>query len=162
MANFSPTLNLIVAGFVYTTTLKTITRDPNSMLGRMFSGTKEVPKDPKGNQFIDRDGSLFQYALNFLLNGELCLPQCFDEFEQLSSEADFYQVGGLIEAIGNQISRVRRRNIPQPSDNLDVIKVDDMRNRLFLPTKAKENLSKNYQRGSWRPLTQTRVLLSLT
>ena len=96
--SFPPIINLNVGGFVYTTTLNTITRDPNSMLGRMFSGRQEIAKDSKGNYFIDRDGSLFRHVLNFLRTWELCLPQPFDEFEQLCADADFYQVGDLIKA----------------------------------------------------------------
>lgn len=140
--NLNSDLNLNVGGVVYNTTLKTITRDPNSTLGRMFIAKLKIPKDPKGNYFIDRDGSFFQYVLNFLLKGELCLPLCFDEFEQLLFEAVYYQVGGLIEAIGNQISSVRRRKIPQPSDDLDVIKVDDKGDKLFLTDQGQRGLIK--------------------
>ena len=118
---FPSILNLNVGGFVYTTTLNTITRDPNSMLGTMFSGRQKVAKDSKGNYFIDRDGSLFRHVLNFLRSWELRLPQSFDEFEQLSAEADFYQVGDLIKAL--QIRREDRRRNPPPSDGLGVITI---------------------------------------
>ena len=97
--SFPPVLNLNVGGFVYTTPLNTFTRYPSSMLGRMFSGRQKIDKDSKGNYFIDGDGSLFRHVLNFLRTGELCLPQSFDEFEQLSAEARFYQLDNLIEAI---------------------------------------------------------------
>ena len=119
--SFPSILNLNVGGIVYTTTLKTITRDPKSLLGRMFSGTHEVACDSKGNYFVDRDGSLFRHVLNFLRTWELCLPQPFDEFEQLSAEADFYQVGDLIKALKTR--RENRRRNPPPSDGLSVITV---------------------------------------
>ncbi|KAK2548346.1 BTB/POZ domain-containing protein kctd15-like [Acropora cervicornis] len=123
--SFPSILNLNVGGIVYTTTLRTITRDPNSLLGRMFSGTNEVACtcDSKGNYFIDRDGSLFRHILNFLRTWELCLPQPFDEFEQLSADADFYQVGDLIKAL--QTRREDRRRNPPPSDGPSVIFVTD-------------------------------------
>ena len=121
--SFPSILNLNVGGIVYTTTLRTIARDPNSLLGRMFSGTHEVARDSKGNYFVDRDGSLFRHVLNFLRTWELCLPQPFDEFEQLSAEADFYQVGDLIKAL--QTRRENRRRNPPPSDGLSVIIVTD-------------------------------------
>ena len=104
---------------MYTTTLNTITRDPNSMLGRMFSGRQKIAKDSKGNYFIDRDGSLFRHVLNFLRTWELCLPQTFDEFEQLRVEADFYQVGDLIKAL--QIPGEGPRKNPSSSDGQGVI-----------------------------------------
>ena len=97
--SFPPVLNLNVGGIVYTTTLNTVTRYPSSMLGRMFSGRQEIDKDSKGNYFIPGDGSLFRHVLNFLRTGELCLPQPFDEFEQLGAEARFYQLDDLTKAI---------------------------------------------------------------
>ena len=121
--SFPSILNLNVGGIVYTTTLKTITRDPKSLLGRMFSGTHEVACDSKGNYFIDRDGALFRYVLNFLRSWELCLPQSFDEFEQLRAEADFYQVGDLIKAL-EELRGDRRKNKPL-SEGLGTIIVYD-------------------------------------
>ena len=127
-------LNLNVGGFVYTTTLNTITRDPNSMLGRMFSGTHEVAHDSKGNYFIDRDGSLFRHVLNFLRTGELCLPQPFDEFEQLSAEADFYQVVDLIKALRTR--REGRGRNPPPGDCRSVIIIKASGNNLSVSGRA--------------------------
>ena len=119
--NFPPILNLSVGGYVYTTTLDTVTRDPNSMLGAMFSGRQRIAKGTRGNYFIDRDGALFRHVLNFLRTSELCLPQSFDEFDQLSAEADFYQVGDLIEAL--QVFREDRyRNQLLLSGREDLIK----------------------------------------
>lgn len=134
--SFPSILNLNVGGFVYTTTLNTITRDPNSMLGRMFSGRQKIAKDSKGNYFIDRDGSLFRHVLNFLRTWELCLPQPFDEFEQLRAEANFYQVGDLIKAL--QIPSEGRRKNPPSSDGLAVIIIfaDNRDKGLYLTGRA--------------------------
>ncbi|EDO34594.1 predicted protein, partial [Nematostella vectensis] len=92
-------VNLNVGGYVYTTSYKTLTRCRDSMLGAMFSGRQNLARDTRGNFFIDRDGSLFRYILNFLRTSELCLPDSFDEFQQLSLEADFYQIEDLIKAL---------------------------------------------------------------
>ena len=152
--SFPSILNLNVGGFVYTTTLNTITRDPNSMLGRMFSGRQKIAKDSKGNYFIDRDGSLFRHVLNFLRTRELCLPQPFDEFEQLSAEAEFYQVGDLIKAI--QTRREGRGRNPSPSDGLGAITIaDDKRGTLFLA--GREELIKEVFEGSMNISEVTRV-----
>lgn len=130
--NFPSILNLNVGGYVYTTTLDTVTRDPNSMLEAMFSGRQRIATDTRGNYFIDRDGALFRHVLNFLRTSELCLPQSFDEFDQLSAEADFYQVGDLIEAL--QIFREdRRRNLQLSEDQGSmIVSVDRYRNQLLL------------------------------
>ena len=129
--SFPSILNLNIGGFVYTTTLNTITRDPNSMLRRMFSGRQKVAKDSKGNYFIDRDGALFRYVLNFLRSCELCLPQSFDEFEQLSVEADFYQVGDLIKAL--QVLREdRRKNKPSSEHHVHTIVVSERQSQFLI------------------------------
>jgi uracil-DNA glycosylase len=43
------------------------------MLAAMFSGRHHIERDEKGRYFIDRDGKLFNYILNYLRNKELIL-----------------------------------------------------------------------------------------
>ena len=90
---------LNVGGHVYTTTLYTITQYPDSKLAGFFNGESQVPRDPKGNYFIDRDGALFKHVLNFLRTRKLILPDDFQDFEQLGIEATFYEIKPLEEAI---------------------------------------------------------------
>ena len=56
------------------------------------------PND-KGYYFIDRDGTLFRYVINFLRSSRLNLPKDFTEFDQLRSEARFYGLNDLEKAI---------------------------------------------------------------
>ncbi|TNN38307.1 BTB/POZ domain-containing protein KCTD6 [Liparis tanakae] len=58
MMGESVTLN--VGGSVYSTTLSTLQRYPESMLGAMFGGDLPTVRDARGNYFIDRDGPLFR------------------------------------------------------------------------------------------------------
>lgn len=83
-------VTLNVGGHMYTTSLTTLTRYPDSMLGAMFRGDFPTARDSQGNYFIDRDGPLFRYVLNFLRTSELTLPLDFKEFDLLRKEADFY------------------------------------------------------------------------
>lgn len=53
-------MSLNVGGCVYSTSLSTLQRYPDSMLGAMFSGDFPTFKDAQGNYFIDRDGPLFR------------------------------------------------------------------------------------------------------
>lgn len=92
-------IDINVGGHVYTTSLASLTRYPDSMLGVMFSGRRPVAKDSRGCFFIDRDGPMFRYVLNFLRSSKLNLPESFQEFDQLIEEADFYQIDPLIEAL---------------------------------------------------------------
>lgn len=92
-------VTLNVGGQVCTTTLYTITQYSDSKLSEIFNGESSVPKDPKGNYFIDRDGVLFKHVLNFLRTRKLVLPNDFKEFEQLEIEANFYKIKSLQEEV---------------------------------------------------------------
>ncbi|XP_035678804.1 BTB/POZ domain-containing protein KCTD15-like [Branchiostoma floridae] len=95
----SPPVALNVGGHIYTTSLSTLTSYPDSMLGAMFSGDIPTGRDDQGRYFIDRDGELFRFVLNFLRTTELLLPDDFKEISQLKKEADFYQIQPLIEEL---------------------------------------------------------------
>ena len=96
---FPSIVDINVGGHVYTTSLAGLTRYPDSMLGVMFSGRRPVAKDSRGSFFIDRDGPMFRYVLNFLRSSKLNLPENFQEFDQLMEEADFYQIPQMIDAL---------------------------------------------------------------
>lgn len=116
-------VGLNVGGVLYTTTLYTITQFPDSKLAELFDA--KIPKDPKGNFFIDRDGHLFKYVLNFLRSGKLVLPKNFQEYEQLEIEAMYYHIKPLEEAVQN--ARKRRQIIATGPEIL----------RLFYSTRTK-------------------------
>ena len=92
-------INLNVGGTIYTTSRSTLTQYPDSMLGAMFGGKLplENNKDSQGNYFIDRDGDLFKYILNFLRVSKLILPNNFQDTEAFQMEVDFYQIQPLID-----------------------------------------------------------------
>lgn len=94
-------VSLNVGGSVYRTSLSTLRRYPDSMLGAMFRGDLPTVRDKQGNYFIDRDGTLFRYILNFLRTSELTLPCDFKETELLRKEADFYQIEPLLQCLGD-------------------------------------------------------------
>lgn len=103
---FPSIVDVNVGGHVYTTSLASLTRFPDSMLGVMFSGRRVVAMDSRGSFFIDRDGPMFRYVLNFLRSSKLNLPNNFQEFDQLMEEADFYQIPQLVDAL-NEIKSSR-------------------------------------------------------
>ena len=72
--HFSSTVKLDVGGQHFTTTVQTLTKDPNSMLAAMFSGKFEMKPSEDGSFFIDGDGTHFRFILNFLRTGKLTLP----------------------------------------------------------------------------------------
>lgn len=109
-------IELNVGGVVYATSLDTLTKVPDSLLGQTFAGVggvvggegqrvsvggKAFGKDGKGRCFIDRDGVLFRFVLDYLRNQRLVLPECFHERERLRLEAEFYQLPGLVRSLGH-------------------------------------------------------------
>ncbi|CAH1787966.1 unnamed protein product [Owenia fusiformis] len=92
-------VRLNVGGVTYTTMMSTLSRYPDSMIGAMFNGSMRPGKDDQGCYFIDRNGELFKYVLDFLRSSQLTLPEKFDNLDGLAVEADFYQINPLIEAI---------------------------------------------------------------
>lgn len=93
-------VELNVGGVFYTTALTTLTGHPDSTLCQYFTKSPP-PKDAKGKFFIDRDGVLFRYVLDYLRNQTLILPESFRERERLRQEAMFYGLSGMVEAISN-------------------------------------------------------------
>ena len=101
--SFPSVINLNVGGQIYTTSLATLTKYSESMLGAMFSGRFAAQKDSNGNYFIDRDGALFRYVLDFLRNGELQVLENPNEFGSLLKEAEFFQIPALTDAVKQQM-----------------------------------------------------------
>ena len=70
-----------VGGTEYHSSLSTLTKDPNSIFTKIFNN--EIPRDSKGRVFIDRDGRLFRYILNYLRNEYLTIPDDPDLIREL-------------------------------------------------------------------------------
>lgn len=99
-------IELNVGGVFYTTTLSTLTRDCDSLLAEMFgnrskSTSASLLRDSKGKYFIDRDGVLFRYTLDFLRNQKLVLPEQFHERERLLNEARHFRIKEMIFLLNN-------------------------------------------------------------
>lgn len=91
-------VELNVGGVFYTTALTTLNKVSESLLAQTFKESTP-PKDAKGKFFIDRDGVLFRYVLDYLRNQTLVLPECFREKERLRQEAIYYGLPGMVDAI---------------------------------------------------------------
>ncbi|KAL4229875.1 BTB/POZ domain-containing protein kctd16 [Mactra antiquata] len=100
-AAFPDIVELNVGGVFYTTALNTLTKDPNCLLSQMFGGegSTKLIKDSKGKYFIDRDGVLFRYILDFLRNQKLVLPENFHEKDRLRNEAEYFTLPEMVKTI---------------------------------------------------------------
>ena len=102
-------IELNVGGVYYATSLKTLqlkvatTTPTTSYFASKFSSQAArsvLLKDSKNKVFIDRDGLLFRYILDYLRNGgRLVLPENFSEKRRLRCEADFFGLVGLAKCL---------------------------------------------------------------
>jgi hypothetical protein len=92
-------IRLNVGGVHYDTTKSTLCRVSESMLDRMFNGSIPSPK-VKGRYFIDRNGQLFQYILDYLRDGATWTPPSDpDVCQSLLREAHFFCLFDLIKRL---------------------------------------------------------------
>lgn len=91
-----------MGGQNYTTSLETLRKAADSQLVRWFQEWPNcsLPKDRDGRHFVDRDGQLFRYILDFLRTGRLRLPDRFNERSRLGAEAQFYGIQPLSILLG--------------------------------------------------------------
>ncbi len=75
-------------------------RFPESKLAKMFNGNIPIILDSlKQHYFIDRDGKMFRYILNFLRLSKLMLPHDFQEIDALLEEARFFDIAPLVRSL---------------------------------------------------------------
>ena len=116
--HFSKTLKLNIGGQLFTTSLETMKNDAGSMFHAMFSGRFDTKPAEDGSYFIDRDGTHFRYILNYLRTAQLVVPEDKIVRKELLSEAEFYQVEGIIDILrshpfeeSNILSRAQRHTL---------------------------------------------------
>ena len=92
-------VKLNVGGHYFTTSLQTLTKDRNSMLGVMFSEKFDMKPAEDDAFFIDRDGTHFRFILNYLRTGKLTLPEGVTALNELQEEAEFYRIKGMLDEL---------------------------------------------------------------
>jgi len=114
ISSLSGMVTLNVGGREFKTSVETLTKFQGTFFTSLFSAQWELERDHNGQIFIDRDGDLFGYILNYLRSGEFLLP---DERarQQFILEAQFF---GLRELLG--ILSVEHFNKQQLEDSIKV------------------------------------------
>lgn len=93
-------ISLNVGGKIFCTTKQTlISKEPNSMLSRMFSNDTSLiqpsPRDSTGAYLIDRSPIYFEPILGYLRHGQLILDKNVNP-QGILEEAKFYGIASLI------------------------------------------------------------------
>ncbi|XP_062866647.1 BTB/POZ domain-containing protein KCTD12.2 [Trichomycterus rosablanca] len=107
---FPDIIELNVGGQIYVTRHSTLLSVPNSFLWNMFKedSPSELTRDSKGRFFIDRDGFLFRYILDYMRDKNLALPDYFKERASLQKEAEYFQLPELARSL--RLAQVSKEN----------------------------------------------------
>ena len=81
---------LNVGGKVFSTSLTTLRKHPGSVIAQMFTEPIAVHRDDMGHYFVDRNGDVFEFILDYLRDGYLYLPDDAVRVLQLKRELAFY------------------------------------------------------------------------
>ncbi|CAL69870.2 BTB domain-containing protein [Caenorhabditis elegans] len=110
MTSVEDVITLNVGGTMYTTTRSTLSKETDTLLANIASGSLSEDEQanvvtlPDGTLFVDRDGPLFAYVLHFLRTDKLSLPEQFREVARLKDEADFYRLERFSTLLSNASS----------------------------------------------------------
>ncbi|XP_015783586.1 BTB/POZ domain-containing protein kctd15-like isoform X3 [Tetranychus urticae] len=99
-SRYTAPVHIDVGGTIYTSSLETLTKYPESRLARMFNGSIPIVLDSlKQHYFIDRDGEMFRHILNFLRTSAAPVNEDYPELDLLYEEAKFYAISQLIRLL---------------------------------------------------------------
>jgi hypothetical protein len=103
-------VKLNVGGRYYQTTIRTLTKHSegtSSYFKALFSRQWQLQKDPKDESvFIDRDGDLFGFILQYLRTGKISIDFDYDLLRQdLMMEAEFYNLHILVNLLNANPSK---------------------------------------------------------
>ncbi|XP_078255286.1 BTB/POZ domain-containing protein KCTD8-like isoform X3 [Rhinoraja longicauda] len=120
-APFPEVVELNVGGQVYVTKHHTLVSVADSLLAHLFSNNsvKVLPRDNRGRYFLDRDGFLFRYILDYLRDKQLVLPDHFPEKERLLREAEHFQLCELTRALAPKVM-VKQDSVAEDGAHSDV------------------------------------------
>lgn len=97
-------MHIDVGGTIYTSSLETLTKYPDSRLAKLFNGTIPIVLDSlKQHYFIDRDGGMFRHILNFMRNSKLLIPDDFSDVDLLLEEARYFEIGRKYDMFINSL-----------------------------------------------------------
>ncbi|KAJ1523496.1 hypothetical protein ONE63_001348 [Megalurothrips usitatus] len=109
---YTAPVHIDVGGTIYTSSLETLTKYPESRLAKLFNGSVPIVLDSlKQHYFIDRDGGMFRHVLNFMRNSRLLIPDTFTDLDLLLEEARYFDIAPMVRQL-EQMQRDRLHRAP--------------------------------------------------
>ncbi|XP_034947149.1 BTB/POZ domain-containing protein kctd15-like isoform X2 [Chelonus insularis] len=109
-SRYTAPVHIDVGGTIYTSSLETLTKYPESKLAKLFNGSIPIMLDSlKQHYFIDRDGGMFRHILNFMRNSRLLIPDNFADLDLLLEEARYFDITPMCRQI-EQLKKERIKN----------------------------------------------------
>ncbi|NXI47655.1 KCNRG protein, partial [Galbula dea] len=102
---------LSVGGMRFVTRAATLQQFPESRLARMLHDGDREFRLLNGEFFVDRDGTLFSYIMDFLRTLQVSLPTDFSDYQRLQREAEFYGLYPLADLLSQEHLQKPRREI---------------------------------------------------
>ncbi|NXU22748.1 KCNRG protein, partial [Thalassarche chlororhynchos] len=93
---------LSVGGVRFVTRASTLQQFPESRLAQMLNDDDREFKLVNGEFFVDRDGTLFSYIMDFLRTLQVSLPTDFSDYQRLQREAEFYGLYPLADLLSQE------------------------------------------------------------
>uniref|UniRef100_UPI00398EA45A BTB/POZ domain-containing protein KCTD1 n=1 Tax=Pristiophorus japonicus TaxID=55135 RepID=UPI00398EA45A len=126
-------VHIDVGGHMYTSSLATLTKFSDSRIGRLFDGTEPIVLDSlKQHYFIDRDGQMFRYILNFLRTSKLLIPDDFKDYSLLYEEAKYFQLQPMLVELERWKQERELGRFSRPCECLVVRVAPDLGERITL------------------------------
>lgn len=108
-SRYTAPVHIDVGGTIYTSSLETLTKYPESRLAKLFNGSIPIVLDSlKQHYFIDRDGGMFRHILNFMRNSRLLIPDNFADLDLLLEEARYFDIAPMCRQL-EQLKKDRER-----------------------------------------------------
>ncbi|GCB80677.1 hypothetical protein scyTo_0016317, partial [Scyliorhinus torazame] len=126
-------VHIDVGGHMYTSSLATLTKFSDSRIGRLFDGTEPIVLDSlKQHYFIDRDGQMFRYILNFLRTSRLLIPDDFKDYSLLYEEAKYFHLQPMLIELERWKQERELGRFSRPCECLVVRVAPDLGERITL------------------------------
>ncbi|KAI5701191.1 hypothetical protein M8J75_007046 [Diaphorina citri] len=122
-SRYTAPVHIDVGGTIYTSSLETLTKYPDSRLAKLFNGSIPIVLDSlKQHYFIDRDGGMFRHILNFMRNSRLLIPDDFTDVDLLLEEAKYFDIAPMIKQLEQfkkekAASKSLHKSSPSPPSN---------------------------------------------